>query len=476
MPPRYYAAVTCPACGSRFQTPVEQILDVRVDPEVKGRVMGGMVNMSVCPSCGMGGPLNLPFIYHDPEKDVALLYLPMGIGNSEVERQKAAGTLTRQLMNAMPMEERKGYLLQPETFINIETLVKRVLELEGVTDDDLDHSRRQRELLTQLITAPADQREALLADNVALMDEAFFSLMQYTLQMAAMGGPESADFKQFRDVYEYVVEHTETGQLLQKRTEVIGAFAENPSRESLLQALVDAPDDTTVTALVQSGLNFMDYAFFQRIVRRIDAAETPEEKERLSALRRLILDIREELSQASQAVMGERAELLQKMLGTDNPLVMARSHLSELDDTFAYVLRTELEEARQQGNQQMLDALQKIARVLSQVMEENMPPEVVLARRLLMSPSEEQTRQLLEQNKGLLGAGFFQLLDNLEASTQQEGNADAAAQLAQIRQIALQYASQEAAPPAPTSTPQPRPQPPASSETQTPSGLIIAKH
>jgi uncharacterized membrane protein len=105
-----------------------------------------------------------------------------------------------------------------------------------------------------------------------------------------------------------------------------------------------------------------------------------------------------------------------------------------------------------------------------------MPPEVVLARRLLMSPSEEQTRQLLEQNKGLLGAGFFQLLDNLEASTQQEGNADAAAQLAQIRQIALQYASQEAAPPAPTSTPQPRPQPPASSETQTPSGLIIAKH
>lgn len=473
MSPRYYASVTCPACGTRFQTPVEQVLDVRVDPEVKGRVMGGMVNMSVCPACGMGGPLNLPFIYHDPDKDVALLYLPMGIGSSEAERQKAAGALTRQLMDAMPMEERKGYLLQPETFINQETLVKRVLELEGVTDADLERSRRQRELLSELLTASEEQRDALLADNTALIDEAFFSLLQYTLQMAAMGGPESADFKQFRDIYEHIVAHTEVGQMLQKRTEVMSAFAENPSRESLLQALADAPDDTTVTALVQSGLNFMDYAFFQRIVRRIDAAETPEEKERWNALRRRILDVREEISQASRSVIEARAALLEKLLATENPLLMARSYLSELDDTFAFVLRTELEEARKQGNQQAFEALQKIARVYSQVMEENMPPELVLARRLLMSPSEEQSRQMLEQNKVLLREPFFQLLDNLEASMQQEGNAEAAAQLVQIRQMALHYAPQEAKTPA---APPQSPIPPAASETQTPSGLIIARH
>ena len=36
--PQYYAAVNCPACGARFQTPVEQILDVRVDPQAKSRI------------------------------------------------------------------------------------------------------------------------------------------------------------------------------------------------------------------------------------------------------------------------------------------------------------------------------------------------------------------------------------------------------------------------------------------------------
>ena len=137
MPPRYYAAVNCPACGTRFQTPVEQILDVRVDPDVRNRMLGGGVNVAVCPSCGTGGSLNLPFVYHDPEKEVALLYLPVEVGNGEIERQQAAGRLTRQLMDGLPQEERKGYLFQPETFLTIENVVKRVLELEGVTEDDM---------------------------------------------------------------------------------------------------------------------------------------------------------------------------------------------------------------------------------------------------------------------------------------------------------------------------------------------------
>ena len=122
MPPRYLATVTCPSCGTRFQTPVQQVLDVRVDADAASRVLSGGVNVAVCPSCGTGGALNLPFIYHDPEKEIALLYLPVESGPGMVERQKVAGRLTRQLMDAMAPEERKGYLLQPETFISMEII------------------------------------------------------------------------------------------------------------------------------------------------------------------------------------------------------------------------------------------------------------------------------------------------------------------------------------------------------------------
>ncbi len=476
--PRYYATINCPACGNRFQAPIEQILDVRVDAEVKNRVMSGMVNVATCPACGMAGPLNLPFIYHDPEKEIALLYLPMSVGNSEVERQKAAGTLNRQLMESMPMEERKGYLLQPETFINLETLVKRVLELEGVTDEDMAHSQAQREFLNTFLSASEDEWETLLAENEALVDESFFAMLQYTLQMVAMSGQESEELDSFEAAYEYLVTHSKVGQLLKKRTEAIAPFSENPSRETLLQAFVDAPDEETIYVLVQSGMSLMDYAFFQRLVRRIESAEDPEEKARIAALRRKILEIRDEIAEQGQAVVAERAELLEKLLKTEDPLRMARSHMSELDDTFSFVLRTEIEEAQRQGNEKMFTSLQKIAQVLAQVMEENMPPQVVLARRLLRAPSEEQMRALLEQNKELLNAQFFQLLESLVENSRQSDNEEATEQLAQIRALAQQYAPSDVQhpQPAPEQAAPPTQQPPSSSETQTPSGLIIAKH
>ena len=470
--PQYYATVTCPACGSRFQTPVEQILDVRVDPEVKGRVMSGMINMSVCQTCGTGGSLNLPYIYHDPEKDTALLFLPTNIGNTEVERQQAAGKLTRQLMDSLPQEERKGYLFQPETFISTEALVKRVLELEGVTDNDMEHSQTQREFLGQFLEADPATWDSLLAENSALIDESFFSMLQYTVQLAAMSGTETDDFKQLRDAYEYIIENSALGQLLKRRSEVVRIFAENQSRETLLQALIESPDDDTVLTLIQAGISLMDYAFFQRLVQRIEAVDEPAEQERLRALRRRILEVREEMTEASQAAVMERATLLQKLLDTEDPLRMARSHLSELDDTFSFVLRTELEEAQKNGNEQAFKALQKVAQVLARVSEENMPPEVVLVRRLLIATTPEETQHLLTENQALLGPQFFQLMDNLVQSSQQEGNEQAVQQLTQIKAMAMSHAPQATAQPTmPT-----QPGPPARPENQTPSGLIIAKH
>ncbi len=471
MSPRYFANVTCPGCGTRFQTPVQQILDVRANPEAKNRVMSGAVNMSSCPACGVSGPLNLPFIYHDPEKDMALLYLPVGLGHSEEERQKAAGTLARQLMDSLPMEERKGYLLQPETFISMETLVKRVLELEGVTEADLERNQKQREFLDTFFNAEQTEWASLLAQNEELINEAFFNMLQYTLQLMAMSGPEGADFQKFREVYDFIVNNSTLGQLLKRRSEVIAAFSENPSRESLVQALTDAPDDGALYVLVQSGMPLLDYAFFQRLLKHINEAESADEKERLTNLRRRILEIRDEITQAGQKVMMERSALLEKLLKTEDMAKMIRSHYSELDDAFSVVLRTEIEEAQRQNNVKMVESLQGVTRVMTQVMEENMPPEMVLARRLLMAPTDEVERQLLEQNRAMLTPMFFQLLESLEHNSREEGNEEAAVQIAKLRGVAQAFALQEEAPAAAAAPAQPQP-----AETQTPSGLIIAKH
>jgi len=456
-------------------------LDVRVNPEVKNRLLSGSVNVALCPACGTGGMLNLPFIYHDPEKEVALLYLPAEIGNTEVQRQQAAGRLTRQLMDAMPQEERKGYLFQPEVFLTIENLIKRVLELEGVTEEDLARNQQQRVFLDKFLSALEEDWPQLIAENEALIDENFFGLLQYTMQIVAMAGTESGDYGRVQKAFDYLVENTAFGRRLNKRSEVLRTFADNPDQNSLLEAMIAAPDDETLMVLVQSGISLMNYTFFQLLVNRIESTEDPLEKARLVELRRKILEIRDTLAEASEDIARSRAELLEKLVNTEDPLKMARSYLSELDDTFALVLRSEMMAARNRGDKQRVEALQRIANVVSQVAEENMPGEVVLVRRLLMA-TDEQAQALLQNNQHLLHPQFFQFLEGLEATTREQGDTQTAEQLAHIRVLAQRYAPQaqapqaeaEPQPPKPAQTPQ-TPPPPPPAENRTPSGLIIAK-
>ena len=476
MPPRYAAAVTCPSCGTPYRTPIEQILDVRVDPSARNRMLSGSVNVAVCPTCGAGGALSLPFIYHDPEREVALLYLPVESGANEIQRQQGAGRLARQLMDSMPPEERKGYLLQPETFINLETMVKRVLELEGVTQDDLDRSQRQRELLDRLMQAEQPEWGTILAEGGDLVDEALFSLMEYMLQLASMSGPEGADFAKMREIHEYAVTETDLGKRLLRRIEVTHRFADDPSSATLLQALIDAPDDETVTALVQTGTGLLDYAFFQSLVKQIQDAPT-QEKERLTALRRRILELRDEAVKANQALANDRALLLGKLLGTEDPVRMANSHLSELDNLFFLVLGSQLEQAQQQNDSTKVERLQKVAHAVDQVMESHMPPEMAITRRLLMATSDEQLSEMLGQMGQLLSPPFLRYLEAIEAASRERGETDVADRMAHIRELAQRYAP-AAEPAAPQvmqpAAPQP-PQRPSDDETRTPSGLIIAK-
>ncbi|MDY0020625.1 MAG: CpXC domain-containing protein [Anaerolineae bacterium] len=464
----YYARVTCPACRTQFQVPVEQILDVRVNPAVKGRLINGAVNMAVCPACGMAAGLNLPFIYHDPEKEVALLYLPIESGKTEVERQQSAGTLTRQLMDALPMEERKGYLLQPETFINLETLIRRVLEIEGVTEEDMLRSRAKQEFLGALLEAPQEDWEKLLAEKPEMVDKSFLSLLEYTSRMiASAAGEESDDFKRVAALYDYLVAHHPVAQELSARAKAVEPFFTEPSRESLLQALVNAPDDEAVAMLVESGLSLMDYAFFQQLLKQIEAAGDEAEKARLAAIRQKVLDVRQEIMAASQDLMKARMALLAKMLNTEDPLKMARSHLSELDEAFSYVLQDRIQQATHDGNQEALQALNRLVQTIEYLLEESMPPEVALARRLLMAPSEAEVDALLEKNKKLLQEPFFKLVDTLEQQSRGNGETEAADRLAQILVRARTFTTAAPASAAPSLDAQ-------AGEQSTPSGLIIS--
>jgi hypothetical protein len=477
MPPRYAAAIGCPACGTRFQTPVEQILDIRVDPSAKNRMLSGTVNFAVCPSCGTAAMLNLPFIYHDPDNEIALLYLPVDAGPNEVERQKAVGRLARELMNSMPPEERKGYLLQPETFISIETMVKRVLELEGVTEEDMTRSQNQRELLNTFITSENESWDKLVEENYKLVDESFFALIEYVVQISVRTGNEESDADKFSELQDYLIENTEIGKQLAERAEVVQRFAENPTRENLLHALLVADDEETRTSLIQARMDLLDYTFFQQLLDRIEQATTDDEKETLVELRRQILAYRDDITQASQALVQERAMLLGKLLETENPRLMASSHLSELDNTFFFVLSTQMQDAEKQKNEKRLEELQEIAGVINSVMESTLPPEVAFTRRLMMIPDDAQLRQTLEANKQALTPQYLAFLQAVVESGNEQGEVESADRLTKVLAIAKSIVPEVAIPDEQAvAQTGPSLQESPGSEERTPSGLIIAKH
>jgi hypothetical protein len=479
----YYAKTKCPACGSGFQTPVDQIIDVRVDPEAKRRMLSGAVNVARCPACGWAGRLNTPFIYHDPAQEVALLYLPVEAGRNEAERQKAAGRLTRRLSNSLPPEERKGYLLNPETFITMESMVNRVLELEGVTEEDMARSAAQQQLLQDLLKAEQDAWEEMVEEKTDLIDEGFFYLLNYNMRMfeAVREQQEKLppDAEEMADKVEalqdYLTETHALGRKLAARSKAIRPFMENPNREALVDALVAAPDDGTVEMLVQTGAQLMDYGFFQQLVQRIEAAESDEERDRLKALRRHVLDLRDELQESSQALLGERTELLQKLLKTEEPLKMARSHLSELDEAFSYVLQSHIRFAQRTGDESQLSNLQELTEVLDQLMEQSMPPEVALTRRLLMVPSDEAAVELLAENRGVVTESFVEFLTALEERTREDGDVELADRLGELHQLAQRFVTPLAKPTAGESEEPPRPSEPLGpGEKRGPGGLIIS--
>ncbi len=478
MPPRYAAAVTCPSCGTKFQAPVQQVLDVRVEPDVTSRVLSGSVNVAQCPSCGTGGALNLPFIYHDPAKEKALLYLPVDAGADMVARQKIAGRLTRQLMDAMPAEEKKGYLLQPETFISLETLVKRVLELEGVSEEEMARSQSQRELVGTLLQAPQEQWPELVSENEALIDEGLFAFLEYVLQMTQAAPQAGSNTETIEALHEYLVQQTDIGRALAARAEILRGFAEDPSVESLLAALIEATDDEMIKVLVQSGMPLLDYGFFQQLVGRIEEASA-EEKSALQALRRKILDVRDEIAEAGEANIRDRSVLLGKLLSTDDPVRMASSHLSELDDLFFAILGAQMQEVQQHGDQQAAEDLQRVATAVNQVMEDTMPPEIALTRRLMAAPNDEVLMEQLQAIRKLLTPRFLQFLEALEGSLREQGQGEGADRLVRIRAMAQTVASGDAPQVASASVPSAPPaesvQRTADGEERTPSGLIIAR-
>jgi hypothetical protein len=432
MPQVLLARLTCPSCQNQFQAPVEQVLDVRSDPSAKVRLLNGLVNVAACPHCGVRGALNLPFLYHDPDKELALVYMPMEAGLTDLERQQAIGKFTSAVMNSLQPEERKAYLLQPQVFLTMENLINKILEADGVTPEMIEEQNVKAELLQRMLEATSDEvLETMTKENDAVIDADFFQILGLNLEIAQAAG-RATDLQRLLALRNKLLELSSEGQAVKARGEILEALRAESTRENLLDLLIQAPDERTRELLVTFGRPLLDYLFFQSLTSRIEAVPDEDERERLTALRAEVLAVRDRLEEETRALYEERAALLRDLLLSDDPETLARHRFSELDQAFLNVLTANLEETQAAGDAEAVRSLRVIRGLVLHLMEETLPLELQLFNQLIAAEDDMEVETLLQENRDLVTEQLVQFMEKAEAGMREEGALETAERLALV--------------------------------------------
>ncbi len=429
-------SIACPFCRQPITIQVHQIVDVNEQPELKQLLLAGRLNSFTCPHCRNSGALATPFFYHDADKELALLFIPMNVNAKEADQQKMIGRLTQQVMNNLPAEKRKAYLLQPQQFFNLKTMIETILQADGITPEMLAKEEARLNFLQELVDTIDD---AKLDDLIKLHDADFdltlFQLLNSALAAAA-ADRQREEFERVQHIRDRALELTTLGQRIKQQQNFIDAFSNNPTRENLLEQLIATDDVEIREILLTMGRSLLDYPFFQALTAKIDAAKKDgqaEEEAKLTALRKEILATRDKIDAQAQAVMDNKAALLRELVSTpEADLEQAiKAHLPDIDDFFFEVLTQNLQRA-QQSDPQVFAQLQKVGDAAMRVVQGTQPPEVRFINTLLQIEYPTQTKDLLEHNKQVLGPEFIGWMEGLAGELRENGRAETADRLVQI--------------------------------------------
>lgn len=63
----------CPTCGTAFDVPRHDLVNVKENPELKASVISGEIFLQECPRCGRRHLVSGPLVYLDPDERVLLM-------------------------------------------------------------------------------------------------------------------------------------------------------------------------------------------------------------------------------------------------------------------------------------------------------------------------------------------------------------------------------------------------------------------
>jgi len=421
--------ISCPRCRQIIPAQVEQLFDVSADPGSKQRLLGRVSNFARCQFCGFEGPLSTPIVYHDNEKELLLTYFPSELGLPVNEQEKMVGPLITQVMNRLPAEKRKGYLLRPQSFLTYQSMIERILEKDGVTKEMLDEQQKRISLIQRLLQANSpDVRAALIKEEAAQLDETFFALYNRLTEAAAASGQQQTA-QAMGVLQQELLANSEYGRKLQEQmgeldqaVKSLQEVGQGLTREKLLDLFIAAPSENRLRALVSMTRTGLDYSFFQIITEKIEKA-SGDERKKLEELREKVLEFTNQIDKALEEQMKQADQMIETLLAApDIAKATAQNIANFQNETVVQVLETKLRDAQQKNETDRMQKLQQIVAVLQQA---STPPELELVNELVdAAESEASLEKALNAHAKELTDELTGMLASLMQQVEQQGSKD----------------------------------------------------
>jgi len=364
--------VVCPACNSRFNAPLQNIINGQ-DMQMKAAFLQGHANVVQCPQCGQTFSPNQPILYYDLEKELAFIFAPTALNIDNTNQEKIIGQLTNSLVESLPAEQRKFYLLNPKRFLSLESMIKAVLEADGITPEMMEAQESRVKLLEEFLkTSDEAALKKKVEANDEYLDYEFFEMLTAYMQAAQMAGDQG-------QAQTFFVLRTLLAQWSSNGEEHVADIDDKlgivvlKSQEELLERIQKAQSDEEIASLVQSGHDMLDYDFFQKLTAKIDAAIKKGDKqtaETLKTVRTKVLELKAKQEEQSRQALEQASNLLKEILQSSRPDKMIEEKLDQFDEAFFFVLQANIEEAKRQGHNEPAQALEMLGNMVMAKLQE----------------------------------------------------------------------------------------------------------
>lgn len=409
--------INCPNCKQPIMAEVQQLFDVAEDPSAKSKLLSGMSNFIQCQVCGYQGALATPIVYHDLDKELLFTFVPGDIGSPHDEQERLLGNMINQVVNHLPAEKRKAYLFTPQAFLSMQSLVEHILEADGITKEMIKAQQEKLDLLQRLsTTSDEDSRLKIVKERENLVDADLFNILTRLLETAAATGDQESAH-QLEEIQNILLENTEFGRQIKQQSEEVQAAVvslreagQELTREKLVELMIQAPNETRLSALVSLARPGLDYQFYQILSQRIDET-SGEKQERLSALREQLLELSDQIDAQIELRDKQARQLLDQILQAEDMDQAIQQSAPQIDEFFLQAVQESLDVARKNGDLDISAKLNQIEELIRQASAQ--PAEIEFLEELLEAKDEVTRQELLENNQEKITQEFFQMLSGL---------------------------------------------------------------